>query len=483
MLNKIVEDIINVEDEEELRDWYDLPEDTLRDWYNLPEDTTTQELKEYIKNYYDDINKIKEYYTNSYTRDFDFDEEIGKSIRNEFDRELEEFKRYLTSTLQQFNQKYDIELDYRIEETHSQSSGIVPSHYFYIELEDEDVLKIRFSDGHDNRVNNEDIDIDFREYDDGKKQKVKELIEKAIKEYVDSNPQNIRENVEYNQDNFNIEPILNVINKYSKVKVTKNSIDKITKNNEEIEIKFKTDYNTRPLIDTEDYDDLLLDIERLGYKKPVKIYWGRVANQFGVNKAINIIVLRPKNRIKEELETLWDTLNRIDEEIKQSKQEYTSANTSINSSKLPAIFRLVNFRPHTINLDYGGGRFDNATEYLKGENVENLIYDPYNRTKEHNDKVIEKIRQNNGADTCTLSNVLNVVKEKEIRQEILKNIQELLKDDGTLYITVYEGTGNADEKETKAGYQLNRKTRDYIEEIEDVFRNVTKKGKLIIARD
>lgn len=112
-----------------------------------------------------------------------------------------------------------------------------------------------------------------------------------------------------------------------------------------------------------------------------------------------------------------------------------------------------------------------------------MIFDPYNRTKEHNDKVIEKIRQNNGADTCTLSNVLNVVKEKEIRQEILENIKELLKDDGTLYITVYEGTGNANEKETKAGYQLNRKTRDYIEEIEDVFGNVTKKGKLIIARN
>lgn len=325
MLNKIVEDIINGEDEEELRDWYD-----------LPEDTTTQELEEYIKNDYDDINKIKEYYTNSYTRDFEFDEEIGESIRREFDRELEEFKRYLTSTLQKFNQKYDIELDYRIEETHSQSAGIVPSHYFYIELENEDILKIRFSDGHDNGINNEDIDIDFREYDDGKKQKVKELIEKAIIENVDFTQQKIREDIGLNQDNFNVEPILNVINKYSKVKVTKNSIEKITKNNEEIEIKFKTDYNTRPLINTEDYNDLLLDIERLGYKKPVKIYWGRVANQFGVNKAINIIVLKPKNRIKEELETLWDTLKRIDEEIKQSKQEYTSANTSINSSKLPS---------------------------------------------------------------------------------------------------------------------------------------------------
>lgn len=168
--------------------------------------------------------------------------------------------------------------------------------------------------------------------------------------------------------------------------------------------------------------------------------------------------------------------------MRQSKQEYTSANTSINSIKLPAIFKLVKFQPNTINLDYGGGKFDNATEYLKGQNVENLIYDPYNRTREHNDKILETIRQNNGADTCTLSNVLNVVKEKEIRQEILENIKELLKDDGSLYITVYEGTGNADERVTKAGYQLNRKTKDYIEEIEDVFGNVTQKGKLIIVK-
>ena len=173
---------------------------------------------------------------------------------------------------------------------------------------------------------------------------------------------------------------------------------------------------------------------------------------------------------------------KIVEEIRQTKQEFTSANTSINASKLPAIFRLVNFKPDTINLDYGGGKFDNATEYLKEKDVENLIYDPYNRTREHNTKVLNIIRENGGADTCTLSNVLNVVKEREIRIEILENIKELLKDDGTLYITVYEGTGLADEKETKAGYQLNRKTRDYLEEIEEVFGNVTQKGKLIIAR-
>ena len=268
----------------------------------MPEDTTIEELKAYIRKDYDNTYKIKEYYTNSSTEEFQFDDEIADKIRNEFDDCLDDFKEYLTLILQEFNKKYGIYLDYRIEETHSWSAGIVPSHYFYIEVdgEDDDLLKIRFSDGHDNGINDENFDIDFREYDDGKKKTVKELIKRVVEEYIDSVPQNIREDVENNQDNVNIEPILNVINKYSKVKITEKHIDKITKNNEEIEIKFKTEYNTRPLIDLEDYDDLLSDIEKLGYKKPIKIYWGRVANQFGVNKAINIIVLRPKNKIKEE---------------------------------------------------------------------------------------------------------------------------------------------------------------------------------------
>lgn len=170
------------------------------------------------------------------------------------------------------------------------------------------------------------------------------------------------------------------------------------------------------------------------------------------------------------------------EDINVSKQEFTSANTSINSSKLPAIFKLASFRPNSINLDYGGGKFDNAAEFLKEQNVTNLVYDPYNRTKEHNNEVIKAVNNNGGADTVTLSNVLNVIKEESIRLEILNNIKTLLKPNGALYITVYEGTGLSDEKPTKAGYQLNRKTSGYLEEIKSVFSNVQQKGKLIIAR-
>ncbi len=180
---------------------------------------------------------------------------------------------------------------------------------------------------------------------------------------------------------------------------------------------------------------------------------------------------------------IWDYKLKQETNLAQSNQEYTSANTSINSSKLPAIFRLVKFTPDTINLDYGGGKFDNAAEYLKNKgNVTNLVYDPFNRSREHNSAVIKQIRANGGADSATLSNVLNVIKEPEIRLEVLNNIKSLLKPGATLYITVYEGTGKGDSGETKAGYQLNKKTADYVEEISQVFGDVTRKGKLIIAR-
>ena len=177
------------------------------------------------------------------------------------------------------------------------------------------------------------------------------------------------------------------------------------------------------------------------------------------------------------------TESKVSEEdgLENATQEYTSANTSINSAKLPAIFSMVNFKPETINLDYGGGKFDNATTALEGKGVTNLIYDPYNRSSGHNKDVIDTVRKNGGADTVTCSNVLNVIKEPEARKAAIKNIYSLLKNSGTAYFTVYEGTGKGNEGPTKSGYQLNKKTGDYVEEISSVFPSVSRRGKLIIA--
>ena len=171
-----------------------------------------------------------------------------------------------------------------------------------------------------------------------------------------------------------------------------------------------------------------------------------------------------------------------DDGIMTPPQRYTSAATSINSAKLPAIFRLVKFNPNTVNLDYGGGRFDSATEALAQQNVTNLIYDPFNRTAMHNQMVLDTIRDNGGADTATCSNVLNVIAEENARQAVVRNIYKLLKNGGVAYFTVYEGDGLGSGRETPKGYQLNRTTDGYLEEIAGIFANPIRKGKLIIAR-
>lgn len=168
-------------------------------------------------------------------------------------------------------------------------------------------------------------------------------------------------------------------------------------------------------------------------------------------------------------------------ELKQAQQEFSSAATSINSNKLPAIYNMVEFRPGDVVVDFGGGKFDNAVNYLKDKDVTLLVYDPYNRSAEHNKEVLRLLKEHGGADAAVNSNVLNVIKEPEAREAVLKNIKKITKRGAPIYITVYEGRGDGVEGPTKSGYQLNRKTGDYMNEVGKVFSNVKRKGKLITA--
>lgn len=184
-----------------------------------------------------------------------------------------------------------------------------------------------------------------------------------------------------------------------------------------------------------------------------------------------------------------DTLNKAGEikyaiSTDKSKQAITSADTSINSSKLPVLFteagRKGLFKDGTVNLDIGGGRFNNATEYLQGLGVTSYVYDPYNRTAEYNANSASKT-ENHQSDTVTISNVLNVIAEEDARGDVYRNAIDALKPNGSAYITVYEGDGTGIGRETSKGYQLNQKTADYVKEVLQYFENVKLNGKLIIA--
>ena len=146
---------------------------------------------------------------------------------------------------------------------------------------------------------------------------------------------------------------------------------------------------------------------------------------------------------------------------KYMHQNRTSANTSINSTKVPALFRKIRWIAGTRNLDWGGGKYDTATEYLKQYGVQNVIYDPFNRSDEENHAALAGTY-----DTVTLSNVLNVIAERDVRIEAVQGALDHLKPGGRLYISVYEGNHSGVGRRTKPDcWQCNRPLTDYAIEI------------------
>lgn len=162
-------------------------------------------------------------------------------------------------------------------------------------------------------------------------------------------------------------------------------------------------------------------------------------------------------------------------------QKYTSKNTSINSTKLPMVYnnsKALSLIKGKKVIDIGGGKFDNAVEFCKTIYTDLSVYDKYNRTYEHNEKVLLE-----AYDVAIISNVLNVIDDKHEREMVLALASDMA---NTIIITVYEGNRSGIGKVSKADcWQENRKTEDYIDEIKDALGEnwtVERFGKVIIAR-
>lgn len=165
-------------------------------------------------------------------------------------------------------------------------------------------------------------------------------------------------------------------------------------------------------------------------------------------------------------------------------QKYTSEKSSIK--QIPAGFNIVDkyfgWEANTINFDIGGGKYDLFTEKLKEKNVTNLIYDPYNRTVKHNNKVLLNIRRF-GADTVTIFNVLNVIKEYEIQIRVLNLALETLKFGGYLFVRSTYMNPKKISGVTKSGtFQHYLTMKDYLGIVRVVFPNAELKHGLIFAK-
>lgn len=171
-------------------------------------------------------------------------------------------------------------------------------------------------------------------------------------------------------------------------------------------------------------------------------------------------------------------------------QKITSAGTCRN--QVPAVFKLIceTFRNPALFwartddvLDYGGGRYDTFTDFLGKHSIRNWVYDPFNRSEEHN-AFVRKMLGIRKANHAILSNVLNVIREPKARREVLEDIRSLTEPGGMVFITVYGGNRSSRGKRTTKGWQANRPPQNYLREVRQVFpkSGVCLDGKLILAQ-
>jgi len=165
------------------------------------------------------------------------------------------------------------------------------------------------------------------------------------------------------------------------------------------------------------------------------------------------------------------------------EQEYTSAKSSLK--QVPAGFKIIEkyfgWQPYTLNLDIGGGKYDLMSEKLLEKKVHNLIYDPYNRSAEHNQEILIKCNSY-PIDTVTIFNVLNVIKERENQLWVLIMASNLLKDGGHVFVRSTYMNPTKVSGVTKSGtFQHYMTQKEYLKMVKIVFPNAELKHGIIHA--
>ncbi len=158
--------------------------------------------------------------------------------------------------------------------------------------------------------------------------------------------------------------------------------------------------------------------------------------------------------------------------MKETNQEFTSKNTSINTTKLPAIYSKLNLeklKGKTI-FDYGAGKPQTVNiirEFLEPYDIDYIPYDIYNLSDADNCYAFERRYE---ADIYVCSNVLNVIKEDDIIQDIINEFCVfVLHYKSTAYnkpflFKIYEGDKTKKGRKTKKDcWQRNQHTKDYID--------------------
>jgi hypothetical protein len=233
--------------------------------------------------------------------------------------------------------------------------------------------------------------------------------------------------------------------------VKPNGIIKLTKQKDNFQI-----YHHKWLFVKDDYKEFDVDTS-----KKRSEYWLSISDQINMAKIGysdywygTVLPL---------LSNVWDT----------KEQEFTSAKTCIRIIPKPSKLLVLSgdLSSGSINLDIGGGKFEDNTNFLLSHGVTNYVYDPFNRTKEHNLEVISKT-SNGRSNTVTIFNVMNTIKEETIQLQVLEQSKNALKQGGKVYVySNYKDKTKSAGQSGKDKYQHHKLLGEYLDLVKKVYDN------------
>lgn len=165
-------------------------------------------------------------------------------------------------------------------------------------------------------------------------------------------------------------------------------------------------------------------------------------------------------------------------------QQFSSAGTSQSqiAKGFATVAKHVGWQRGATNLDLGGGKYEHGVEFLKKHGVTSHVLDPYNRSAEHNSNVSKTVKSRGGADTVTVFNVLNTIKEDSAHKQVLETAKQHLKPGGRLFLSVYAGDKSGVGRQTKKdSWQRNQGLGDYLSTVQTVFPNAAVRNGIIHA--
>lgn len=264
---------------------------------------------------------------------------------------------------------------------------------------------------------------------------------------------------------------------------------KITEENDNFILSNEVVHGENPLIFHHKWMFVLDDYQGFDVEKSKlrSILWKGI---LGKNKEISSKIgrfyfwrnwLKNNNLESIEINSLWDIY------FKNLKiQEISSSNTA--RLQVPKTFKIIESISNNMKisklLDIGCGSKNSAfSEKVRSLNINYYGCDPFNKSKKENMNSILKC-MNGQSNVVTLNNVLNTIKEPEVRKLVLEQAKNALSDDGILIMCFYEGSYLAHEDKTKPltptvtrdGWQNRFKTEEYETEVKSVFEYVVLKN-------